>query len=507
MMGGVVSDVGNFLQDNVVTPISDLGVSVDQGVNSAVPGGWGTVGAITAALVTAGASIPASTAEFIAADAASLASSGLSEAAIAQNLAASYGISAEAASAAASAALGTGSGVASAATSLTSMIGTDAANLASQGLSQSQIAEILGQSYGIDAYAAANAAGIAAAGGTAESIAGTLAADYGTEMAGLAQEAGISNSTLGSLVKQYGTQAVKSLLGNQVVSKLTGAGTGTGAGGLLGAAGNYLLTTEQLNRLQNAYNQNVVGQQTATKLAQQQASFTPVGMTTAFGTSNFQYDPVTGKLTSAGYTASPELAAQRDKLFGLGSQALPTTADTAQIQQDYIAQQQGLLAPGREQELAQLRNRLYQRGTSGLATGGTQAGYAPNASGLLATNPELAALYNARGQQDAAIAANAPVYAQNLLNQQIATGTGLFGAANTLEQYAQQPLTLASSLGTAGSTAGYRAGYYGLLGNQAALQTQLQGQQANIYGTGQALSTASQPLFNAAGNIIGNWLS
>jgi hypothetical protein len=255
----------------------------------------------------------------------------------------------------------------------------------------------------------------------------------------------------------------------------------------------------------------VSAQQAATQTAQQQASFTPVGMTTAFGQSNFQFNPTTGQLTSAGYTPTSQVAGQVQNLFGMGASALPTTTDTQAVQQNYIAQQQGLLAPGREQQQAQLRNRQYQRGTTGLATGGTMAGYAPNAQGLMATNPEMAAFYNAQAQQDAQLAANAPTYAQNLLNAQIATGTGLFGAANTLEGYAQQPLSLSTALGTAGATAGAKSGYYGLLGNQAAQATQLQGQLAGIYGQGAALGSAVNPLVTAAGqgigSVIGNWLS
>jgi len=338
--------------------------------------------------------------------------------------------------------------------------------------------------------------------------------------------AGLDSSTVNNLIKQYGTQAVKALV-SAGGSTLSGAVSSAarraqlqaqgytqaqinameGATGLLGAGANYFLNQNQLGQLNTAYGQNVSAQQAATQQAQQQASFTPVGMTTAFGQSNFQFDPTTGQLTSAGYTPTSQVAGQVQNLFGLGASALPTTTDTQAVQQNYIAQQQGLLAPGREQQLAQLRNRQYQQGTTGLATGGTQAGYAPNAQGLMATNPEMAAYYNAQAQQDAQLAANAPTYAQNLLNQQIATGTGLFGAANTLEGYAQQPLSLSTTLGTAGATAGAKAGYYGLLGNQAAQTTQLQGQLAGIYGQGAALGSAVNPLVSAAGSVIGNWLS
>jgi hypothetical protein len=311
-----------------------------------------------------------------------------------------------------------------------------------------------------------------------------------------AQSLGFDTTTLTNYAKQFGTQALKALLGGGGTAAQRSA-FGLGQGGLLGAGANYFLNQNQLGRLNTAYGQNVAGQQAATKTAQEQASFTPVGMTTAFGSSNFGYDPRTGKLTSAGYTPTSQVAGQVQNLFGLGIGALPTTTNPQDIQNQYIAQQQGLLAPGREQQLAGLRNRQYQRGTSGLATGGTMAGYAPNAEGLMATNPELAAYYNSLAQEDARLAANAPTYAQNQLNQQIATGTGLFGAANTLEGYAQQPLSLSTALGTAGATAGAKAGYYGLLGNQNALATELQGQQANIYGQGAALGSVVNPLATA----------
>lgn len=463
-MGGVVSDIGSFFQDNVVTPVSNLGVSVDQAVGQ-IPGGWTTVGGLAAG--------------------GALAAGGL---------------------------LG---GAAAAGTGLGDIAAADMAGLIASGIPESQAASIIASQYGIDSFVAADMAGLAAQGLSPAQIASTIGqSGYSPELLGLAQSAGVDTSTIGSLAKQYGASALKSLLGTQALNKAlgtTGTGTGTSGTGLLSGIGNYLLSSDQLNQLRNAYAQNVTGQQQATQQAVAQAGFTPVGTTTAFGKSNFTFDPVTGKLVSAGYTATPEVAAQREKLFGLGAQALPTTADTQALQQQYIAQQQALLAPSREQELANLQNKQFQTGRLGLATGGTVSGYAPGAAGLMQTNPELAAYYNAIGQQNAQIAANAPTYAQNQLNQQIATGTGLFGAANTLEGYAQQPLSLSSALGTAASTAGAKAGYYGLLGNQSALQTQLQGQQANIYGTGQAVGTAVNPLLTAAqsglNTAIGNWLS
>jgi hypothetical protein len=399
--------------------------------------------------------------------------------------------------------------------SYSDFIAEDAANLAAAGYDEATIAQLMSDNYGLDPYAAANLGSVAASGGSLTDLSGLLSADYGAELTGAAAQAGINTGTLNSLLKQFGTSAVKSLLG---IGGTAGAGgvrpgtTGTAggtAGGLLGGVANYYLSNEAKQAIQSAAQQASQQQLAAAQQAQQQATFRPVGMTTAFGTSQFQVDPTTGQLTSAGYTASPELAAQRERLFGLGASALPTTTDTQALQQQYIAQQQGLLAPGREQQLAQLRNRQFQRGTTGLATGGTMAGYAPNAQGLMATNPEMAAYYNSLAQQNAQLAANAPTYAQNLLNQQIQTGTGLFGAANTLEGYAQQPFTLAANLSNLSSTAGARAGQLGLLGTQTGINTALQGNIAAAtgqLGQQQALAQTVNPLLQSVGNSFLNWI-
>ena len=313
--------------------------------------------------------------------------------------------------------------------------------------------------------------------------------------------------------KKFGIQAAKALFGIKT-GGATGQGGAGGAGtqgGLLGAGANYFLSDAARRAIQSASQQSAQQQLEATRRAEQFATFKPVGVTTAFGQSQFQFDPTTGQLVSAGYTATPEVAAQRERLFTLGAEALPTTADTAELQRQYIAQQQGLLAPSREQQLAQLRNRQYQRGTTGLATGGTVAGYAPGASGLMQTNPEMAAYYNALAREDAALSANAPTYAQDLLNKRIASGTNLFTQAGALETMAQQPLTLGAGLGAQAATAGGRAGLYGLTGAQGAAQTQLYGNVAGAsgqLGQAQGLLTGVSPYLQQAGNyVLNNWLA
>ena len=317
-----------------------------------------------------------------------------------------------------------------------------------------------------------------------------------------AQSLGFDATTLTNYAKQFGTAALKALLG----SKGGTAGQNTGLGGLLGGAAGLALSAQQKAALQNAYNAQSQKVSTAATQAQNLAAFTPIGTTNFFGSSQFTRDPVTGQITSAGFTPTAQVGGQIQNLFGLGAQALPTTTNTQDIQRQYIAQQQGLLAPGREQALAQLNNTQFQTGTTGLATGGTMSGYAPGQTGLMQTNPQLAAYYNSLAQQDAQLAANAPTYAQNLLNSQINTGTGLFGSANTLQGYAQQPLTTSADLAKAQSAAGAYAGQLGLTGQTNAAQLaatgMLQGNAA-MQGTYNQLGQTATGL----GNTIANWLA
>jgi len=387
--------------------------------------------------------------------------------------------------------------------------------------------ELFGQTYadlGYDPYANLNAGDVEAQQGgyyggpgygyqpenpytnmSDEQIASAIAAQSGTD----------SNTALG-LVKSLGSSVVKALLGGTATAAQRYAAQNSGLGGLLGGATGLYLTDQNRQAIQNAYNTQAQSVRGAATQAQNLAAFTPIGTTNFFGSSQFQVDPTTGKLVSAGYTPTAQVAGQMQNLFGLGAQALPTTADTQAIQQQYIAQQQGLLAPGREQQLAQLQNRQFQTGRTGLATGGTVAGYAPGQQGLMQTNPELAAYYNSIGQQNAQLAANAPTYAQDLLNKQIATGTGLFGSANTLQGYAQQPFTMSSDLAKAQAAAGASAGQLGLTGQTNAAQLASTGSllgNAAMQGTYNQLGQTATGLGNQIGGMllqnptIANWLS
>lgn len=255
------------------------------------------------------------------------------------------------------------------------------------------------------------------------------------------------------------------------------------------------------NRAADAATQ--AGQQAA-----QASQFRPVGVTTRFGRSGFEYSPE-GQLIGAGYQAAPDVAAMREALMGIGGGALNQAQQAqgffpqvqtgaqglfnlgsqyvAQTPQaaaaDYMSKQQALLAPQREQQLAGVRNRLYQTGRSGLATGATAAG------SRAATSPEMAAYYNALAQQDAQLAANAQQAGQqqvqfgqglmsgalglqgagyNLQNQALAPFTGAFQAATGVEQQALQPLTLGAGLGSQASAAAMQGARFGLEGQQSA---------------------------------------
>ena len=190
----------------------------------------------------------------------------------------------------------------------------------------------------------------------------------------------------------------------------------------------------------------------AAQLAAEEARFRPVGVTTRFGQSQFQTGP-DGRVSGASYTLDPTLRAYQDRfmglaggglsqaeqaqqqfaplqgaaqgLFGLGQQYLAQSPQ--QAAQQYMAQQQELLAPSRERQYGQLQNQLFQTGRGGLSVGATSA-RPSGAAGLGASTPETEAYYNALAQQDAQLAAQAMQAGQ----QQTAFGAGLFGTGGNL---------------------------------------------------------------------------
>jgi hypothetical protein len=267
--------------------------------------------------------------------------------------------------------------------------------------------------------------------------------------------------------------------------------------------------------------------------AAQMAQFRPVGVTTRFGKSGFQYGPQ-GELVGAGYQVAPDLAAMREGLIGMAGTGLSQAQQAQAMQpgittagqglfnlgqqyiaqtpqgaaQQYMTQQQGLLAPGREQQLAQLTNQQQQQGRLGLATGATTAGYSAGAPGLQAANPQMAAYYNALAQQDAQLAAQANQAGQ----QQITFGQGLMTGGINLNNagYGMQSNALVpftnllggaqnvENLGMGALNAGQSLGSAAAASNQAAANQYMSGQnianQANRAAVTGAVAGLTDPI-------------
>lgn len=289
-------------------------------------------------------------------------------------------------------------------------------------------------------------------------------------------------------------------------------------GSLVSSVANIFTGADDVKDAANA----AAGQQReAAQNAAYSAAFRPVGMTSRFGTSQFtrEIDPKTGApyVSAAGYTPAPELAALQNRLFSQFGPSMAQAEQRAgqyaplggaanqlmslgqgylaqspeQAAQDYMTSQQNLLAGTREQQLAGLRNKVFQTGRGGLGVGGTMTGQG-------ASNPEMQAYYNSLANQDLQLAAQAQQAGQQratfgaglygtgagLLGSQIQGEVGALsplqsqlGLASTVEGLGQMPYNMGLAIGqaqTPGQTAG--AQLYGQ-GMQQAAQTQYQGAQ------------------------------
>lgn len=339
----------------------------------------------------------------------------------------------------------------------------------------------------------------------------------------MGQSAGIIGGVAGGIGGAFLGGPQGAMAGYQLGSGLGSAIGGSSGGGSGGQVGGY-------------YSDAAAQQAALAQQAQQGALFRPVGMTTAFGKSNFGYDQY-GNLTSAGYELTPELQAIRDRaltsagaynpeqigqmaqplgagatsLFNLGQQYLATSPQEAAAKA--MAERQALLVPGRAAEESRLMTTNFGRGTGGLAVN-TGTGGAPS-------NPLAQALFNARAQQDAELAAQAEQLGQarttygsglfgtgaNLLSQVpsltsagYAPLTTQLGMAQSVEGLGQQALDLSSSLAARQSTAGAQAGNLLLKGGLESAQTGLAGNIAQA-GINASRQTATQ---NQLGSVFSN---
>lgn len=203
--------------------------------------------------------------------------------------------------------------------------------------------------------------------------------------------------------------------------------------------------------------------------ALRESRFRPVGTTNRFGTSQFGFDSE-GRLTSGGYSLSPELKGYQDTLMGvapqflqqftesqqrtapmmaasggmmqLGSRYLST--DPVEQARKYMGDMQAVLAAPRAAEYAKIRERLNATGRTGLAIGGD--------AGMLAANPEMAAYYNSIAQQDRELAQQATEGGMNYAkfgSGMIGSGADMLKTAYGTQQAAYNPF--ATAIGGAGS--------------------------------------------------------
>lgn len=288
----------------------------------------------------------------------------------------------------------------------------------------------------------------------------------------------------------------------------------------------------------------------AARIAAEEQRFRPVGVTTRFGQSQFQFDP-SGRLSGAGYNIDPRLSGYQDRLQALAEQRLGeaemageayaplrqagqqlfqlggqyVAQSPEQVAQQYMQRQLDLLAPSRERQYGQLQNQLFQTGRGGLAVGGT--GMRPGGgAGLGAANPEMEAYYNALAQQDAQLAAQAQQEGQ----RQLAFGAGLFGTGanllggyesgvtgainpfttalggvSTLESLGMQPLDIGAQLGGRTAAAGANVGQTLFQGGVNAARTMQAAQFDPLAASlsGFASSPAAQGIGNQIGGFIG----
>ncbi len=289
---------------------------------------------------------------------------------------------------------------------------------------------------------------------------------------------------------------------------------------LIGGGLGLLGSSMQADAAQGAAQSNV----DAARIAAEAQKFRPVGVTTRFGTSNFQTD-ANGNVIGAGYNVAPDIAAMRDRLFSqAGGQGFQTAQQAQAAQQglfnlgnQYLAQspeaaaqqwmqsQQALLQPSREQAQAGLTQNLFNAGRGGVAV--AQGGM------MGAANPELQALANAQAMQDLQLASQA----QQQGRAQTQFGAGLFGTGLDIATAGYNPLKTQFGLGQTMESAGQGALDLGL--NIGGRTTQGATNAANTIYNAQTAANAANAyspvgasLMGAAGNQqlmrgIGNWMT
>jgi hypothetical protein len=201
------------------------------------------------------------------------------------------------------------------------------------------------------------------------------------------------------------------------------------------------------------------------RAAAELAKFKPYNITTALG--GVRFGPQTVDINY-----NPELAAYRDRLFGLAGTLLPQN-----IEAEKEAEYQRLVAGSRgalEQQTAALGTGLFRTGRQGLD--------------IYGANPETRAFASALMDRELAMR---QAVEQQIANR-IAQSTGAFTSGFGVEQAMLAPIDIGAGLGTRSSQAGFNAAQ--VLSNAARTQ-----QQAGDVASGQLTSFMNKALGAAMG--------
>jgi len=385
-IGDAVNFIGNTV-NKVVTgdiggAVSDVAKAIDTGVKTGVPGGWGTVAAVTAAYlgdVGGFGTLVDSTA------------SGL------------FGGGAEAGVIPAGTSAGGTAPVAFSASQAAELSG----QVASQGLLGGvvqKVADFTGLTP--DTIGKLGSAGVQS---LLSSAGANQTAAQARQAAQTAADAQVRAAQIAADAAKFRPVGVTTRYGQS-------AFTTDAQGNVIGAG--YTATPEIVgyqNRL------SALAGKGLTQAEQAQAAYAPLqaGAQSLFGLGqNYLGSNLGQPLTSMGQTYMNSQVGQPLTNLGLGY--LKQTPE--QVAADYITKQQALLAPTQENQLALLQNKLQQQGRTGL--------FVAQGGNLGATTPEMQAYYNALAQSNLQLSANANAAGQ----QQAQFGAGLYGQGVGLTQ-------------------------------------------------------------------------
>jgi hypothetical protein len=305
------------------------------------------------------------------------------------------------------------------------------------------------------------------------------------------------------------------------------------AGGLIGGS-----------RAADAAGQQAASYRNAATNASNLAQFRPVGTTTNFGTSNYTYDPNTGRMTSAGYSLNPQLQGLQGGLMNAATSYnyQPNVGFINGIRENSLAGMRMAMeqAPNafnagnqlyaRSQELYPQANLAYGQGTSLFGQGTAVAGQAPElfsraadlystGASYLGSAPQAEADYMARTR--AALAPQDETTLARLRNQVYQTGRvglatggttpvagGLMAANPEMAAYynslAQRDLDMATKAQEQGRlNVALGSSLYGAGGQLGTAGAGIAGTAANIQGVGGNLFNVGANQYQTAANLVG----